>query len=356
MKIIYFFALINNKFYTGYKRKIDHLCQKLRDNKYSAYSKIFTDTSFIGLIKFQKKILFCNAKIIIVRAIGERSFLLIPTFFLIHFFTRKKILLEIPSPLSKLKFEKKNQSQKDKIYINLNNFFLRLIISLSSKVIIYDYEEKNIIRSSKKFILFSNSVNSNDYQFKNTKKQINNKFNLIFIGYLSNWHGIEKIIVSIHNYLENNNNKIKIYFDIYGDTENEYTKKISLLIKDLKLSSYINIHKPIFNLKEINLKLKNSHMGIGSLALDKSKSYYRSELKIREYCAAGVPFVYRANDIDFKNFQFCINLKSETLNILDMINWYNSLPNNTPEIMHKFSIEYLDYNIKVKKLIRDLQI
>lgn len=355
MKNIEFFALIEKKYSEGYKKKITHLSENFQLNKFKSKYSILSNISLKGILLFKIKLFFSDSKIIYVRSIGERTFLLIPVFLILRFLKQKKIILEVPSPLSKIKYEKIKKTLKDKIYIILNDFFIKFLYFIVYKIIIYDYETYKYFLNKDKFILTSNAVDSRSYLFNKKKNKITNSFNLIFIGYLSNWHGIEKLMLSIYKYSQGKS-KIFIKLDIYGVIEKNYKKKIFSLIKSLNLKSNITFHQPEYDTYKISKKFNSAHIGVGSLSLSQSKSFYRSELKIREYCAAGLPFIFKANDIDFNKFKFCLNLNFFELKIEDIIKWYNHLPENTPEIMHKYSISNLDYSIKVKYLIDQLKL
>jgi len=106
VKTINYFALIDASYYNGYKKKIKSICDSFNFLGIKSISKIYTNTSFIGLLIFQIKIIFSNSNIIILRTVGERTFILLPSLILSRLM-KKKIILEIPSPLSKLVFEKK---------------------------------------------------------------------------------------------------------------------------------------------------------------------------------------------------------------------------------------------------------
>jgi len=257
--------------------------------------------------------------------------------------------------LSKLVFEKKNKTIKDKIYINLNNYFLSLIFLISNNSIIYDYETDKYNLNKNKFIFSTNAVVSNHFTPNERKKILTNNLNFIFIGYLSNWHGIEKFIYSIYEFT-NHNKTININLNIYGKIEKNYQKKIFNLINKYHLKNHIKINESVYSIKMINKILSDNHIGIGSMSLKSSKSYFRSELKLREYCAAGIPFLFNANDIDFKNFKYALNIDSENINIDKILSWYQKLPKDTPKIMHEYAKQYLDYNVKIKKLNNDLKL
>ena len=101
---------------------------------------------------------------------------------------------------------------------------------------------------------------------------------------------------------------------------------------------------------------KISNIGIGSLGLKILNKYERSELKIREYTAAGLPFIMEASDMDFfeeKSFIFRVDKNNYLIDIKRLLEWFNKLEDNTPLKMRNYSINTLDYRQKVKQLINE---
>ena len=107
----------------------------------------------------------------------------------------------------------------------------------------------------------------------------------------------------------------------------------------------------------LNIKLQwRSNIGIGCIGLEKIKSKYRSELKAREYCEVGLPYIASSIDRDFPSsikFRFIVKYEQK-INFEEVIEWYNQLPNNIPIAMRKYALNNLDYNIKVKEIINRL--
>ena len=350
-----FYALIDAKYKIGYEKKINSFCYGIKKNNHDIEKKIFTNTSLFGLIIFQLNIIFSSSKIIFIRSIGERTFLLLPSFILMKILN-KKIILEIPSPLTKLKFEKNMKSIKNFIYISVNTFFLKSIFFLSYKVLIYDKEMIDYKRLNNKFILLSNGVQVNKYKSITNKKKIINNLNFIFLGYLSRWHGLEKLFFAMIEYTKSNG-PIKINLYIYGEVETNYLKDLKKIINKNKLDNYINFNLGIFSYEHLYAAFSNCHVGVGSLSLNLSKSYYRSELKIREYCSTGLPFVFNSRDLDFQpEFKYAYNLRLKSLNITDIIKWYEDLPEDTSYNLNTYAKENLDYDKKIKSLLSKLNL
>lgn len=211
-------------------------------------------------------------------------------------------------------------------------------------------------KNNKKLILTSNSVIVDNYKYLKIKNEIDNNLNLIFIGYLSKWHGIDKIINSIYEYIKTEN-KINIKLHIYGDVNLDYKNNLIKMINKYSLQDNIYFKKAEYNYENLYNLFKKCHLGIGSLSLDLANSYYRSELKIREYCASGLPFIYNARDLDFPiNFKYAYNIRSKKIDLKKIINWYNELPQDIPITLNKYAKSKIDYNVKIDKLLTKLEL
>ena len=150
-------------------------------------------------------------------------------------------------------------------------------------------------------------------------------------------------------------NSIKINLHIVGNIEKDLYDQLMKIILNYKLESQIIFYGILKGL-ELDKLYDISNIGIGSIGLEKIKSKYRSELKAREYCAVGLPFIASSIDRDFpSSIKFRFIVKSEQkINFEEVIEWYNQLPHNIPVTMHKYALNNLDYNIKVKEIINRL--
>ena len=80
-------------------------------------------------------------------------------------------------------------------------------------------------------------------------------------------------------------------------------------------------------------------------------------LKLREYCARGLPFIYAYNDSDFINFKYSLKIENnETLvNINEVIDFYNSIKNeNYIKEMREYAEKNLTWYAKMKPIIEKI--
>lgn len=183
------------------------------------------------------------------------------------------------------------------------------------------------------------------------KKNKNESINFISISTCSFWHGIDRFLYSLLQYIRNGG-KEKIRFHIVG--EGSETPKLKKIVKDnVELQDIVVFHG-FKSGEELNEIYNNSDVAIGSLGIHKLKLESVQPLKNREYCAKGLPFVIGFNDPNFKNKEYVYETSydDELINIEKLIKWYKNL-NISPEEIRK-DAEKFTWDIQMKKVLDNI--
>jgi glycosyltransferase involved in cell wall biosynthesis len=246
-------------------------------------------------------------------------------------------------------------------HTQFNLFYNYFLISKES------YAYKKIASSITNFITYSNiksifGVNTisslnyvNGLDFKDFPKPIfseglhSNKVQLVAVGGMKLYHGYDRLIIGLHNYLNDKRimNKMNFIIHIIGDgPEIKNYKKIALR---LNLQDKITFHGS----KDINFiadLYNNSSLAVGSLGLHRIKISSGSSLKTSEYLYYGLPVLYSSNVELFKIVKNEFTLKfpnnDSPIDFLKIQDFYYSLINrfkNFEELkkkVHEFSIMY----------------
>ncbi len=357
-KFCTFLSVIEDNFFFGFEKKIKSLIYNLNSIGYQSDYYNINDLSYKGFLKLYKYIRSSKAKNIIIRTIGIKTFILL--IFVLLAKKNKIIYLEVPTSFSTLSFEFKNNNKKkiiNYIYYYLNLFLTPFLLIFFKRIIYYDTEKfpYNYFIKSKIF-QWQNGVDVNSINFHNKINKIDNYFvNFVCVGSLSKWHGLERLIDSILHYQKNNNN-YKFNINLVGFIDEQVENNIKDNKKYFDNGNKINF---LGLKKDVELYdiFKKSNIGIGSLGLKNINSFERSELKIREYTAAGLPFIMEADDRDFyedKLFFYRINKNEYYIDIEKLILWFNNLTMRVPEEMRNFAINKLDHKVKIKQLINEI--
>ncbi len=79
-----------------------------------------------------------------------------------------------------------------------------------------------------------------------------------------------------------------------------------------------------------------------------------STLKLREYCAEGLPFVYAYDDSEFDNYRFAKKFSNDDdpIDINEIVSFYNEIKTeNYYEIMRDFARKNLTWDVQMKPVI-----
>jgi glycosyltransferase involved in cell wall biosynthesis len=351
-----FFSLIEDRYFYGFEKKIKSITKNLNILGFRSNYINVNDLSIKGIIKFSKLIYRSNSTFLIVRMIGLKSFLLL--FLLI--FVRRKIFIEVPTSFTTVNYEFKisqNKNFKGYFYYTLNFIITPLLLFFYPKIIYYHKENfpYNIF-IKKKIFMWAHGIEVDNILLKSKLTKINNnKIKFVCIGSLAKWHGLDRLLKSITFY-QRLNNIYKFQINLVGHIDSSVFSDPNLINEYKKNNNEIIFHglkkdEALFNV------IKDSNIALGSLGLSCLKNYNRSELKIREYTAYGIPFLMEANDSDFKknnNFIFFVNKNEHIINIGDVINWYNRLDDRICKEMRDFAYLKLDYKIKIKQFINEI--
>ena len=347
-----YFANIEKKYLYGFYKKLIGITNSFTNSGIKSQINISENLNFFSFIDFIFEIIKCKTKYIFIRSFGYRTPILLPIIIFLRL-KRKIIILDIPTPFKTFLLEKKKS--KNNFVISLYTFFLVIFgpITLRSANLVIQYDIEGFpftLFGTSNFFLTSNGTDVKNYNHKKNKQNLyNNQLNLLFVGSAAFWHGLDNCIHAIHKYQINNTIKIKLH--IVGYVEENLYFSLKKLILKYNIKSQVIFHG-ILKGKELEKIYYLSNIGLGSVGLKKINGKYRSELKAREYCAVGLPFIASSVDKDFPNdinFRYVVK-NEENINFKEIIKWYTELPNDIPTIMHKYAFDNLDYNIKAREI------
>lgn len=354
MKILYIY--LESKKNIGVRKKISYQIKALKkignnvDEIYADSNKAFLNDEelfFVGgkilkrflIFERLKKINLEKYDVIYIRNPGS-------TFSFLNFLKKnksKKLILEIPTyPYDK----------------ECNNFFL-LCQNILDKIFrkeLYKYIDKIITYSEDKEIFGIPCINiSNGIDLEETKmiakKKENNKIVFTSVSNCSFWHGIDRFLYSLIEYIKQNETE-NIIFNIVG--EGSETKKLKEIVKEnIELEKITKFHG--IKVKEELEKIYNeTDVAIGSLGRHRSGINIIKTLKNREYAAKGLPMIFSENDLDFggKDFVYKVKSNESIINIFEIIEWYKKLKITSEEI-REYS-ERFSWDIQMKKVVDEI--
>lgn len=255
------------------------------------------------------------------------------------------ILWDIPT----YPYDEEDKKIKNKILLFFEKVFFRNKLRLYVNKIITLTEDKEIFN-----IKCINIVNGIDLR-KITLKKINfsKEVSILSVSTCHEWHGIDRFLYSLLQYRKNGG-KEKIKFHIVG--EGTEIPKLKKIVEDNIELQDIVIFYGFKAGEELDEIYNNSDIALGSLGFNRINLEKGSTLKMREYCAKGIPFVVGYNDTSFSKdlpFYYQVSNDESLLDIEKIIEWYKSLK-VTPEEIRKYAEDNLTWDKQMKKVIDNI--
>lgn len=229
---------------------------------------------------------------------------------------------------------------------------------------LYKYVDKIITFSEDETIFnvptikINNGIDINKIKAKESKKICSSKkespINLIGVALLANWHGYDRLIRGLYEYYKKGNTR-KVDFYIVG--EGSELKSLQKCVEGYNLSDNVFFCGKMFG-KDLDEIYEKSHIAVGSLGMYRIGMFDGYTLKLREYCAKGIPFIKAYNDkiFDEYSFKYMINFPNDNsiIDVKKIVGFYENLLNesndNIVNYMRNFAIDNLTWKRQIKPI------
>lgn len=215
-----------------------------------------------------------------------------------------------------------------------------------------------MIVGSRKFkgIVIGNGITTCNESVRNYKVNEENIIKLLFVGTPYPPHGLDRLIKSIKFWQNNEPHRKTIKLNIVGYSK--FAEEYKDLVRKLDLQESVQFHGFVENYK-LDSFYDNNDIAIGSLALHRKNAQETSELKAREYCTKGIPFICSSPDNDFPSsfpYRLQVSRGEAHLDINEIVDFVLRCRRsiNHPIEMHEYSCNNLDWNKKINRLIKFL--
>lgn len=174
--------------------------------------------------------------------------------------------------------------------------------------------------------------------------------NIIGVALVINIHGYDRLIEGIKDYYSNSAYKRNINFYIVGDGP-EVPR-----LKDMVSKYGLNDHVIFTGVKageELDELFANSNIAVASLAAHRRGGKVTSELKVKEYCARGIPYIATSKDNaipDNRRFNLFFPATDDPIDIDKVIEFYDYIKAH-PDI-HRQMREYAEQNLSWEKQLK----
>ena len=164
---------------------------------------------------------------------------------------------------------------------------------------------------------------------KINKKKIFSKdastIKLLGVACVEKWHGYDRLIRGMAEYYKSDNKQRHIEFHIVGNgSQIPYLKRLT---EKSNLNDYVFFHGTLYG-KQLDSIFDECDIGVASLAAFRKGITIGRELKLREYIARGLPYIY-TNDDDIENIPYNCGIKlprsEQAINVWNVIKFYDRM-------------------------------
>lgn len=149
------------------------------------------------------------------------------------------------------------------------------------------------------------------------------EFHIILLATMATWHGYDRIIEGVRNYVSSSHEYKPILHFVGGDSDGSLSRW-KALIEEYGLTENARMHGPLYG-KALDEQFDMCHVASASLGLHRIHMINSSVLKAREYTARGIPFVSEAEDTSFPadfRYIFHVSQDEEPIDIAGLIAFY----------------------------------
>ncbi|TYC01389.1 MAG: glycosyltransferase family 4 protein [Kosmotoga sp.] len=221
-------------------------------------------------------------------------------------------------------------------------------VGVTREILEYEFKRSGNA-SQKKGIVIGNGIDVSSVPLRKPP-DLNDNIELLFVGSIYRTHAIDRLIKGFKNY------KGRYSYKLHIIGKGPETKKLKRLVNSLQLRNRVLFHG-FKTGEELDEFFDKCHIAIGSLGLHRIGLSEGSTLKVREYCARGVPFIYGVPDVDFsEDFPYVLRVTSneEPVDIRRVTYFVERVFSikDHPRLMREYALNKLDWSIKMKQLVK----
>jgi glycosyltransferase involved in cell wall biosynthesis len=182
------------------------------------------------------------------------------------------------------------------------------------------------------------------------------RFCLIGVANLAFWHGYDRIIRGLARYYRDGGRR-EVLFSMVG-TGNEKQNLEKLAIEE-NVANKVEFLGARYA-EDLQQLFRRSHMAVSSIGMHRIATR-TSNLKSREYCARGIPFVLGYDDPDFSDdflFSYRVTATDEPVDIEGLLAFHDRLcsaHSRYRQEMRSYAEEHLGWDNKMAPVIRVLK-
>ncbi len=204
----------------------------------------------------------------------------------------------------------------------------------------------------------ANGIQAEDFLLKAPIVTSKQSLALVFVGSVAHWHGLDRVLAGLIEYYAGKTDRVaEVSLTIIG--QGEASEGLQQMAQQGGVKAYVNFVGPQ-DAQQIQGYYQKADLAVGSLALHRIGLTQGTPLKHREYCAAGLPFVFAGHDADFgPGFPYALQISDDDtpLNIILLLHFYQKVAQERDfqVQMQVFARQKLSWTVKVRPIIAYLR-
>lgn len=259
-----------------------------------------------------------------------------------------KIILEIPT----YPYDKEFSRIVDRPYLWKEKWYRRFFRYYVDRIVILSNEDRVF---GVKCIKIDNGFDCDCVPLQHEVHFSGKQIRLIGVASLAQWHGYDRLIQGLGKYYKGNPDR-KVEFHIVGD--GAVVKDLKKLCRDLDVEQYVFFHGWMHG-KELDDIFDQCDIGVGSLGMYRIGLQSGSTLKLREYTARGIPFLYGYTDSLIRScveeYTLQVSNDDSPIDINNVISFYDKMAqigfDNVAKEMRRLAEKNLSWEQQMKPVV-----
>ena len=231
------------------------------------------------------------------------------------------IIIEIPT------YPYDGEYSKKSVVLFKDKIVRRYIKKYVDRIITYS-DDKTIFGVPT--VIISNGVDTSRISPRKANDETSDCINIIAVAQISMWHGYDRVIEGLRTYY-NNGGTQNIIIHIVGNGDNKIIESYKKLVNAYNLNRHVVFYGRKDG-KELDGIYNSCSLAFDSLGRHRSKVFYNSSLKGKEYMAKGLPIISGVkteldDDKDFP-FYFRVPADDSPINFDRIIDFHNEIYSN----------------------------
>jgi glycosyltransferase involved in cell wall biosynthesis len=341
----------------GIRKKIDGFLNAAAANGWETRSVILNTPGAASHLKLGLEIARAKEDVLLIRSTAHHLAFILP--FYLFAGLRRQIILEVPTPHGSALLELLRG--KFSAWAKARMMFL---LAVSGPFVFWPFDrvlqyapESSwwMLGNRRRTRMTSNGIDLSQMSARaRSPSWPSDTLRLLAVANVSHWHGYDRLLRAIRLRRDEDPGGCGIELTIVGN--GDQVNSLRSLANELGLRDQVHFRAPEHG-AELLRSYGEHHVAVGSLGSHRKGLRQASELKAREYCAVGIPFIAAGLDSDFPEragFRYVVSASERIDDVAALLKRLCDSPQfpGTREI-RAYAETHLDMRDRVRELLGD---